>query len=238
MKLPILLYHKIDDIPAGARYPQNYVTPRQFDAQLAFLKRFGYRGISFADYLAYRQGTARLPRRAVIITFDDGYRSNCDIALPILKRHGFTATVFLVAGRVGKTSGWDSDDVPEPLLDVGAIRAMQAEGIEFQSHTTTHPRLTQLSPGLAREELSSSRVLLTQLLGRPVSVVAYPYGDYNEAVMRLAREAGYQAAAIVRRRINRDSRDLFALHRIPLKYLTSLGRFAWDLLRLPWVHAA
>ena len=129
-------------------------------------------------------------------------------------------------------------DVPEPLLDVGAIRAMQAEGIEFQSHTTTHPRLTQLSPGVAREELCSSRVQLTELLGRPVRVVAYPYGDYNEAVMGLAREAGYQAATIVRRRINRDSRDLFALHRIPVKHLTSLGRFAWDLLRLRWVHAA
>jgi len=237
VKLPILLYHKIDDIPAGARYPQNYVTPQQFDAQLAFLKRCGYRSISFAHYLAYRQGAARLPRRPVILTFDDGYRSNRDIALPILTRHGFTATIFLVAGRVGKSSGWDSDDVPEPLLDVGAIRAMQARGIEFQSHTTTHPRLTQLPAARARVELCSSRVQLTELLGRPVSVVAYPYGDYNEAVMGLAREAGYQAAAIVRRRINRDSRDLFALHRIPVKYVTSLARFAWDLLRLRWVHA-
>ncbi|HYL20704.1 MAG TPA: polysaccharide deacetylase family protein [Gemmatimonadales bacterium] len=238
MKLPILLYHKIDDIPAGARYPQNYVTPQQFDTQLAFLKRFGYRSISFANYLAYRHGTARLPRRAVIITFDDGYRSNCDIAFPILTRHGFTATIFLVAGRVGQTSGWDTEDVPEPLLDAGAIRAMQAEGIEFQSHTTTHPRLTRLPPWAALEELCSSRVQLAELLGRPVSVVAYPYGDYNDEVMRFARDAGYEAAAIVRRRINHDTTDLFALHRIPVKYLTSLGRFAWDLLRLAWVHAA
>jgi peptidoglycan/xylan/chitin deacetylase (PgdA/CDA1 family) len=238
VKLPILLYHKIDDIPEGARYPQNYVTPQQFDTQLALLKRFGYRSISFADYVAYRHGTARLPRRAVIITFDDGYRSNYDIAFPILRRHGFTATIFLVAGRVGKTSGWDTDDVPEPLLDADAIRAMQAAGIEFQSHTTSHPRLTQLPRWVARDELCSSRAQLTGLLGRPVNVLAYPYGDYNEAVMRLAWEAGYQAAALVRRRINRDTGDLFALHRIPIKYLTSLGRFAWDLLRLPWVHAA
>src|SRR5437867_11058911 len=101
MKLPILLYHKIEHVAPGSRYPQNYVTPEQFDAQLAFLRRLGYRSVSFADYVAYRRGNGRLPRRSVIITFDDGYRSNREIALPILHRHGFAATIFLVASQIG-----------------------------------------------------------------------------------------------------------------------------------------
>jgi peptidoglycan/xylan/chitin deacetylase (PgdA/CDA1 family) len=238
MKLPILLYHKVDDIPAGSPHPQNYVTPAQFDAQLALLQRLGYRSIAFADYLAHRQSHTRLPRRAVIITFDDGYRSNRAIALPILQRHGFTATIFLVAGQVGKTNAWDADEPPEPLLDADDIRSMQADGIDFQSHTTTHPRLTQIPRWVAREELCASRAQLGTLLGRPVSVLAYPYGDYNEVVRGLAREAGYQAAVIVRRRMNRDTADLFTLRRIPIKYSTSLGRFAWDLLRLRWFHGS
>src|SRR5438552_17761330 len=101
MKLPILLYHKIDRIPAGARYPRSYVAPERFDAQLALLRRCGYESVSFADYLAYRRGAARLPRRPLIIPFDDGYRRHPDVAAPPLPRPGFRATVFLVAERAG-----------------------------------------------------------------------------------------------------------------------------------------
>src|SRR2546422_11280523 len=97
MKLPILLYHKIDRIPPGSRYPKNYVTPEQFEAQLAFLGRHGYTSVSFADYIAYRRGERLLPRRPIILTFDDGYRSNRTIALPLLRQFGFTAMIFLVA---------------------------------------------------------------------------------------------------------------------------------------------
>src|SRR5256712_4011746 len=100
MKLPVLLYHKIDRIPPGARYPRSYVTPERFEAQLAFLRRRGYESISFADYLAYRHGAGRLPRRPVIVTFDDGYRSNRDVALPLLQQYGFRATIFLLAERI------------------------------------------------------------------------------------------------------------------------------------------
>ena len=82
MRLPILMYHKVDRLPPppGARYLRNYVLPEQFDAQLAALRRWGYETISFADWLAYRRGERTLPRRPIILTFDDGYRSTCEIA--------------------------------------------------------------------------------------------------------------------------------------------------------------
>jgi peptidoglycan/xylan/chitin deacetylase (PgdA/CDA1 family) len=236
MKLPILLYHKIAEIPSGARYPTNYVTPKQFAAQLALLRRLGYETITFAEYLAYRDRKARLPRRPVIITFDDGYRSNRDIALPILQRHGFTATVFLVAGRVGQTNAWDADELQEPLLGEDDIRAMQAVGTDFQSHTMNHSRLTRLSPSETLAELRASRERLTELVGRPVSVLSYPYGAYDEDIRRLARAADYRAAVTVRRRINADGTDPFALARIPVTYLSLLPGFAWDLWRLRWFH--
>src|SRR5438876_12438051 len=86
VKLPILVYHKIDRIPPGSRYPKNYVTPEQFEAQLVFLARHRYTSVGFADYLAYRRGERLLPPRAIIITFDDGYRSNRTIALPLLRQ--------------------------------------------------------------------------------------------------------------------------------------------------------
>ena len=238
VKLPILVYHKIDRIPPGSRYPRNYVTPEQFDAQLAFLQRASYRSVSFADYLAHRDGGARLPRRPIIITFDDGYRSNRTIAQPILEKHGCTATIFLVAGYVGKTNAWDPDELQEPLLDAGEVRAMQAAGIEFGSHTCTHAPLTRLAPADALAELQSSREQLGALLGRPITVLGYPYGDYNRETLRLARDAGYQAAVVVRRRMNTHATDLLELRRIPVTCLTSPGRFAWDLFRLRWFHGS
>jgi len=111
MRLPILVYHKIDRIPPGSRYPKNYVTPEQFAAQLAFLARHGYTSISFLDYLAYRRGERRLPRRVIILTFDDGYRLTRTIALPLMRQYGFGATIFLVTAYVGKTNLWDADEI-------------------------------------------------------------------------------------------------------------------------------
>ena len=236
MKLPVLLYHKIDRIPPGARYPRSYVTPERFEAQLAFLRRRGYESISFADYLAYRHGAGRLPRRPVIVTFDDGYRSNRDVALPLLKQYGFRATIFLVAERIGGTNTWDPDEIQEPLLDAAAVRAMQARGIEFGSHSATHARLTALDRAAVLKELRDSRALLGTLLGRPVQVLAYPYGAHNAPSRHLAAEAGYEAAVAIRRRMNGDDTDLFALRRIPVTSETSVARFAWDLFRLSWFY--
>jgi len=239
MKLPILVYHKIDRIPPGSRYPKNYVTPEQFAAQLVFLARHRYTSASFADYLAYRRGERVLPPRAIIITFDDGYRSNRTIALPLLRQYGFGATIFLVAAYVGKTNAWDRDELQEPLLGAADIQAMQAGGeVDFGSHTATHARLTTLGPVDALRELRTSREQLGALLGRPVTVLGYPYGDYNRATLQCARDAGYEAGVIIRRRMNTDATDLLELRRIPITCLTSPGRFAWDLFRLRWFHGS
>src|SRR2546426_12452952 len=186
MKLPILVYHRIDRIPPRARYPRSYVSPERFDAQLRWLRARGYRSISFEDYLAYRRGAARLPRRPIILTFDDGYRSTREIALPLLARHGFTGTTFVVADLVGKTNVWDPDEIQEPLLDAGDIRALSAAGMSFGSHTLRHARLTQLSPEAALADLRASRGRLEGLLGRPVVVLCYPYGEHTEDTRRLA----------------------------------------------------
>src|SRR5207244_10971930 len=89
-------------MPPGARYVRNYVLPEQFEAQLAALARWGYRTVSFGEWLAYRRGAADLPRRPIIVTFDDGYRSTYEIAWPLLQRFGYTATVFLVSASTGR----------------------------------------------------------------------------------------------------------------------------------------
>ena len=238
MRLPILVYHKIDRIPPGSRYPKNYVTPEQFAAQLAFLARHGYTSISFLDYLAYRRGERRLPRRVIILTFDDGYRLTRTIALPLMRQYGFGATIFLVTAYVGKTNLWDADEIQEPLLDASDIRDMQETGIEFGSQTATHAHLAALRPVEVLRELRTSREQLGALLGKPVAVLSYPYGEYTQDTLQFARDSGYEAGVTVRERMNRDATDLLELRRIPITYLTSPGRFAWDLFRLRWLHGA
>src|SRR5207237_220125 len=138
---PILVYHTDDRLPPGSPYPKNSVTLEQCAAQLAFLARHGYTSISFLDYLAYRRGERRLPRRVIILTFDDGYRLTRTIALPLMRQYGFGATIFLVTAYVGKTNLWDADEIQEPLLDASDIRDMQETGIEFGSQTATHAHL-------------------------------------------------------------------------------------------------
>src|SRR5437762_5969315 len=202
MRLPILMYHKVDRIPPAARYLRNYVLPEQFAAQLAALERWGYQTISFTDWLDYRKGTAALPRRPIILTFDDGYRSTYEIAWPLLQRFGCVATVFLVSDVIGRTNQWDREEIQEPLLGPPEITAMRAGGIAFESHGQTHAALTSLAPDRALEELSASRDALARLLGAPVPVLCYPYRKQNASVRALARPAGYEAAVIARRRMN------------------------------------
>jgi len=237
MRLPILMYHKVDRLPPppGARYLRNYVLPEQFDAQLAALRRWGYETISFADWLAYRRGERTLPRRPIILTFDDGYRSTCEIAWPLLERHGATATVFLVSDLIGKTNAWDAREIQEPLLDAAQIAAMRARQIEFGSHTRTHPALTALPPQRALAELRDSRTALEQRLGQPVRVLCYPYGKHNAAVRALAREAGYEAAVIARRRLNSRATDPFQLTRLRIDTTTRLPSLRWTMFQLRWL---
>ncbi len=230
------MYHKVDRIPRGARYPRYYVVPEQFEAQLAALVRWGYQTIPFIDWLAYRRGHRALPGRPIILTFDDGYRSNYEIAWPLLKRYGCTATVFLVSDLIGRTNAWDAEEVQEPLLGPEEIAEMQASGISFESHGKTHVALTTVAPQRAAEELAASRASLEALLGAPVRVFCYPYGKQDAAVRDMVRQAGYQAAVMARRQMNSASTDPFRLRRIRVDVRTALGSLKWDLFRLRWLH--
>ena len=232
--LPVLVYHMIGDAPPAAAFPGNYVPACQFEAQLRFLRRAGFQSVSIPEYLEYRRGRGGLPARPIVITFDDGYRRALDVAAPHLARLGFRATVFVVTGLIGRTNLWDGCECQEPLLSVEEITAWQRSGIEFQSHTVTHRRLSELSDADVFCELVESRRTLEDLLGMHVSVIAYPWGERTDVTLRLAREAGYEAGVIVRRRTNFDHTPLFELRRIGINSATSLPRFAWDLARLRW----
>ena len=225
------MYHKVDGIHPGTRYPGNHVLPEAFDEQLAALKRWNYQSISLDQWLKYKEKRAGLPRRPIIITFDDGYRSTHHTAWPLLRRYGFSATVFLVASLIGKTNAWDADERQEPLLDEREIREMQSEGITFGSHTQSHRALTKISLEEASQELEGSRKTLESLLARPVTAFCYPFAKQNRIIRRLTRHAGYTTAVIGRGGTNRVWTNQFALRRIKIDTSTTIDELGRRLHR-------
>lgn len=179
-------------------------------------------------------GTAfsqELRSKRVILTFDDGFVDVFENALPVLHQHGFRSIQFLVADLLGKTSEWqkDSGEVPGKLMDKTQIKDWLASGQEIGSHTLTHPRLTQIPPSEAREEISASKKKLEDFFGFAVEHFCYPYGDWNQKVRDMVQNAGYKSACITKFGINTADADRFALKRITVRYpsrkLKNLGRW-------------
>jgi peptidoglycan/xylan/chitin deacetylase (PgdA/CDA1 family) len=219
MKLTILMYHKIDEPSSGVRFPGNYVAPDQFRQQMAALVRWGYRSIGFEEWLDYRAGGAiALPRKPLIVTFDDGYTCFDRNAWPVLRSLDIGATVFLVASRIGGTNAWDRDERQERLLDASRIKALQSDGVVFGSHSYTHPPLAKISADRALDELTRSRAALGELLERDVHVFAYPFSNQSSLVRDLARQAGYRCAVRGKGRMNWRRTDPFGLRRIKVEH--------------------
>lgn len=233
--IPILLYHKIGDPPPRARVPGQYVSAKLFRKHLAHLVGQGYESVSLAGLA---EPDRPLPAKPIAITFDDGYQCLYRDAFPALREHGFTATVFLVVEGIGGVNFWETavGDVEEAMLTAEQIREMQAAGIEFGSHTLTHPHLTALSLGVAAREVAESRQRLQHLLGRDCSAFAYPYGDWSPEVRGLVAEAGYRVACTTRRAAARAEDDRLALPRINIRRYNVLPRFRYKLWRAMRSH--
>lgn len=235
MKLPILMFHKVAEMPAGARYPGNYVAPALFDELLGSLRRWGYESVAIDDWLLWRDGAATMPKKPIVFTFDDGYRTNREIAWPLLQQHGFTGTIFLVSDLLGQTNRWDPEEIQEPLLSMEDVRVLRREGMRFGSHTRSHAALTRVGTRAALEEMRGSRWVLEDLLGEPVRTICYPYSKQNQEVRQLAQDAGYSAGVRGLGRLNSRSQDPFELRRIKIDNRSSPGWLRRELARLTWL---
>ncbi|HHT9119320.1 MAG TPA: polysaccharide deacetylase family protein [Candidatus Hypogeohydataceae bacterium YC41] len=193
---------------------------------MRILADLGLRVISLGEVRDVLSGTVA-PEPLVSITFDDGFRNIYEYGLPVLERYGFTATVFLVTDYCGRTNSWPSQPariVHQPLLSWAEIRAMNAAGITFGSHTRTHPDLRRLPSRDVKEELLASKEAIENVTGRPVDLLAYPYGAYNETVKHLA-EAHFTLACSTRLDFARPGSDFFSLERLDMHYFRHLVVF-------------
>jgi glycosyltransferase involved in cell wall biosynthesis/peptidoglycan/xylan/chitin deacetylase (PgdA/CDA1 family) len=227
--VPVLMYHAFT---AGGERDRFVLPARSFAAQMRLLSALRYRVITLEELAAKLRAGEPLPRRTVALTIDDGYRDNFEIAQPILERHGFTATVYLVSKRLGASNDWGDPGAlaGRPLLDRAQIEAMRAGGTKFGAHTRNHPRLTELEDAVVTDEIAGSREDLTELLGEEVEGLAYPYGLFDERAVQAAERAGYTAACTTEVRPARHWDDPLRIPRIEVEGADSNLRFLRRLL--------
>jgi peptidoglycan/xylan/chitin deacetylase (PgdA/CDA1 family) len=227
--ITILVYHQIDKPPSrGTPLRGLVVAPHSFAWQMSMLKTLGYRGHSMHDLEPYLSGEKQ--GRVVGITFDDGYQNNFDLALPILKRHGHTATCYAVSEQVGKTNHWDDGLVAtKSLMNRGQLLSWLDAGMDVGSHTCTHADLTKLEDKEALKEIKFSKLSLEDSLGTQIRHFCYPYGRMQPIHAQMARDCGYVTATMMKRgRVHSDhnpwelSRVLIARATNPIQFLMKL----------------
>jgi peptidoglycan/xylan/chitin deacetylase (PgdA/CDA1 family) len=212
--LPILTYHRLlVKEPMAIADPNRIVTSASlFRRHLTLLKRLGYRTLDLAEYPPMLRQGRKLPSRTFAIAFDDGYEEMLTLALPILREFGFSATVFALPGYLGGTNAWD--DGQARLLTAKAMQELDRSGIRIESHASRHVHLTQVRADQARTDMSEAKSRLEEILGRRVSLLAYPYGESNEEVERIAEEVGYEAAFATDRAPRDHSANRYRLRRV------------------------
>lgn len=189
--IPILCYHRF-----GSRSSQLAVSPAAFEAQMDYLARNGYHVIPLARLTGFLERGEPVPRKSVVLTIDDGYRSTYEVAFPVLRKYGFHATVFLYSDFVG---------VPDALT-WPQMKELEASGlVNIQPHSKTHANLTIRMAGETesryrdrlRAEIDTPIRLIQDRLAVPSLSYAYPYGDVNETVVDLLKRQGVRVGVTV-----------------------------------------
>ena len=216
--IPILMYHKVLPHAEDSQH-KTYVTCEQFTQHMQFLAKHRFTPITFKDYFAFRDGKlplSKFPQKPVIITFDDGYVNNLQYALPIMQRHNFTAVVFALGNDRIQHNQWDAvmGEPQHALMNNQQLKQLVTAGFEIGAHSLTHPDLTQLSTADAYHEIAQSKENLEAILQQQVISFAYPYGNYNESLKAVVKQAGFSCAVATDTGGLRLEDDRFAIFRV------------------------
>lgn len=211
----ILMYHSISDSGGPTS-----ILPAVFADQMAAIAEARVPVIRLDDLLAARKGGRALPPHSVVLTFDDGFRDFAEAAFPVLSHHGFAAMVYLPTAHIGRHEAWRGANEPaRALMSWATVRDLAAEGVDFGSHTVSHPDLCSQPETAVLAELIRSRSMLEDKLGRRIDHFAPPYGRSNAAV-RTAIAHHYRSSVGTRLGRMRRGSDLHDLPRLEMFYFT------------------
>jgi len=220
----ILLYHSIgkEDIND---YLKLRINPESFEEQMACLYEKKYKVIPLSELINNLSNSNSMPLNTVSITFDDGYLDNIDLAVPILKKYEFPATIFITTdylkGKRNRDNYWEKWE----YLTTEKLEKLTSLGVEVGSHSSSHKVLTSLDNGRIRDEISCSKKILEDITQNKINLLSYPHGIFNEKVKKLLYENGYLAACTSVMGFNNERSDLYELKRIEIRSDDSLKDF-------------
>ena len=226
-EVPVVMYHRVINKSENEGIHGTYIYENIFREHLKYLKDNNFSVITFEDLnnIGWRNRFDK-NKKYIIITFDDGYVDNYELAFPILKEFNFKATIFLM----GESSynEWDVKADGEksfPLMSVEMIKEMQDYGIEFGAHTFNHPKLNKLSNDEIKHQIVDVKKPLEEKIGREIITFAYPYGILNDYAKKMVEEASYTFGVATDSGSVCLSDDLYQIRRIAIFPNTNLFSF-------------
>lgn len=217
LQTPILMYHEVTDYPEKLKStkmidPEYSLPTQRFEEQIAYLYAKGYQVLSMDDIVRPQTTNSK----TCAITFDDGYIGNFIYAYPILRKYGYSATLFVSTKYISLLEQWMNWD---------QLRELDSHGFSIQSHTVTHPALEELEDKDIFYELSESKKMIESEIGKDVKYLSLPFGSYKRNVTRIAREVGY-AGLLTSGPFSRNwALKPVLIGRIPIKASSDMHRF-------------
>lgn len=224
--IPILMYHSIS--AGGTRGFRRFTLhPHIFAAHLAWLRGEGYSILSVAGLVELRKKSTP-PEKSVVLTFDDGFLDFYSAALPVLLQYNAPASLFIPTRYLDGSSLWLSDigEGRRPLISRAQLVEIANAGVDCGAHTHSHCHLDTVSEAQGRAELSQSKEIIEQIIGRAVTTFAYPYGHHHAQARQWVIDAGFQAACAVKNALSHTDDDLFTLGRVTITHRTNVDTLA------------
>lgn len=198
--VPVMYYHSISSSEENSLI----LSPERFRKQMQYILDSGFTPLTLSQVYRYHTEGLKIPKKSIFITLDDGYENNYTEGYKILNELKIPATIFVQTDRVDKP-GW---------LKKEQIVEMSQNGIDIMSHTVSHPSLKKLSYEEQLKELTESKNVLEEILGKEVYAISYPYGDYNKDTLKIVKEVGYKIAFTTKERLKNKDDGVFELQRI------------------------
>ena len=219
LTLPIIMYHQVRNDKSG----DMIISKGKLEEELAYLKRNGYVSVSPKEWLAYCDGKLALPERIVMLTFDDGWKSQYENALPLLNKYGYKGVFYVYPDFVGGSAAMNWD----------MIKKLAKAGHTVGCHSMTHPKLAPAEPNESKknykqrlkEEIFASADRISEKTGIDTLDFCFPYGYYSREVIDMLEDAGYRSAATVNAGKNDADSDPFTLSRYQVNQSTALSTF-------------
>jgi peptidoglycan/xylan/chitin deacetylase (PgdA/CDA1 family) len=210
--IPMVMYHSIGYEKGNTAR----VTKENFKEQMKYLRDNGYVTLTLKDAYDFFANNKPVPKKSIVLTFDDGYVDNYVEALPILKELEFKATIFVITSLV--------DKVPD-YMSSKQLKEMQDNGIDIESHTANHEHLKELSYEKQVITLQDSKDFLERILNKKIQYLAYPFGEYSQETLKAASQVGYKMALTTHGRWSDKADGILTLDRVFISGAANLDIF-------------